>query len=248
MNEFSLKINPDKTEIILFTPNTKVNTINGAILNNGECIRFSDTVKNLGFILDKSLSMEPHINNVVSHCYKLLKDIGDIRNLLSNEETEQLVHAVISNRLDYCNSLLFGLNKSVVQKFQKVQNAAARLIVHRKKYESIRQDIHNLHWLRINERIVFKILITVYKCLNDMAPEEIRNLLIIRDRQNLTLKNVFMNTAFGRRSFMYVAPKLWNSLPLHLRIAPTLINFKNQLKTFLFKNAIEFMRTVYKYE
>ena len=109
MNEHFLKINPDKTEIILFTPNSKVNTINGAMLSNGDCVRFSSSVKNLGFHLDSYMTLEPHVNTLVSHCYKLLKDVRSIRNLLSNNETEQLVHSIISSRLDYCNSLFLGL-------------------------------------------------------------------------------------------------------------------------------------------
>ena len=244
---FFLKINPDKTEIILFTQNSKVNTIKGVMLSNGDCIRFSSFVKNLGVSLDISLNMETHINNIVSHCYKLLKDVRDIRNLLSKKETEQLVHAIISSRLDYCNSLFFGLNKSVINKLQKVQNAAARVILQRKKCESVRNDIVNLHWLRINERIAFKILITVFKCLNDMAPEQIRKLISVRDFDSLTLKFVFMNTTFGRRSFSYVAPRLWNHLPLHLRLAPTLCNFKSRLKTYLFQNYVSFMNSVNRY-
>ena len=247
MDEFFLKINPDKTEIILFTPNSKVTTINGIFLNNGDCIRFSSVVKNLGFSLDTSLDMEPHINNVVSHCYKLIKDVRDVRSLLSNKETEQLVHAIISSRLDYCNSLFFGLNKSVLNKLQKVQNAAARLIVQRRKCESIRNDIINLHWLRINERIVFKILVTIFKCWNEMAPDQICSLINVRDKQNMTLNYVFMKTTFGRRSFSYVAPKLWNQLPIHIRLSPTLSNFKSQLKTFIFTNFNVYINSVYRY-
>ena len=103
MNQFFLKINPDKTEIILFTPNSDIKTINGVMLTNGDCTRFSPFVRNLGFNLDRFLNMETHINIVLSQCYKLLKDVRSIRNLLSKKETEQLVHALISSRLDYSN-------------------------------------------------------------------------------------------------------------------------------------------------
>ena len=247
MNQFFLKINPDKTEIILFTPNSDIKTINGVMSTNGDCIRFSPFVRNLGFNLDRFLNMETHINIVVSQCYKLLKDVRSIRNLLSKKETEQLVHAIISSRLDYCNSLFFGLNKSVLNKLQKVQNAAARLIMKRPKFESIRNDIINLHWLRINERIVFKILVTVYKCCNEMAPNQIHTLISIRNPQNLTLNYVFMNTTFGRRSFSYVAPKLWNHLPENIRLSPSLSNFKTKLKTFLFNNYDNYMNSVNRY-
>ena len=71
--------------------------------------------------------MDKHVNKIVSHCYELLKDIGRIRSVIK-EQTEKLVHAVIGSRLDYCNSLLFGINKSNINKLQKVQNTAARIM------------------------------------------------------------------------------------------------------------------------
>jgi len=66
MNEHFLKINPDKTEIILFTPNSKVKTINGAMLSNGNCVRFSSSVKNLGFYLESYMTLDKH------SCFPLL--------------------------------------------------------------------------------------------------------------------------------------------------------------------------------
>ena len=247
MNEHFLKINPDKTEIILFTPYSKVNTINGVILSNGDCVRFSSSARNLGFYFDSHMTLEPHINNLVSHCYKLLKDVRIVRNLLTKDETEQLVHAIISSRLDYCNSLFFGLNKSEINKLQKVQNAAARLVLERRKCDSIRTGLINLHWLRIEERIVFKILVTVYKCLHDMAPNELSELITISDVHSLKLQLVFMNTTHGRRSFSYIAPRLWNELPYMIRNVQALLSFKSKLKTYLFTNFQNYMQSVYRY-
>ena len=157
MNSFFLKMNPDKTEIIMFLPQhlKDVHTINGCIFPDGTCIRFANFVKSLGVMLDKQLNMDVYINSLVSHCFKLLSDIGKIRNLLTPKHTELLVHAVISSRLDYCNSLLYGTNKEHIEKLQKVQNAAARLISLRKKHESISDVLVELHWLRVEARIFF---------------------------------------------------------------------------------------------
>merc|ERR1712015_223669 len=139
MNLFFLKMNPDKTEIIMLVPQQLKNahTINGCIFSDGSCIRFANFVKNLGYILDKYLHMDKHVNSIVSLCYKYLSDIGKIRKLLSKKHTEMLVHSAITSRLDYCNSLLYGVNKTVLNKLQMVQNAAARLISLRRKRESV---------------------------------------------------------------------------------------------------------------
>ena len=142
MNSHFLKINPDKTEILLLLPNNlkDMHTINGTFIDD-KCIRFSEKAKNLGFIFDKYLNMNAHVTDVVAYCYKLLGDVGRIRNLLSIKQTELLVHAVVSSRLDYCNVLLLGVNKDVIQMFQKVQNAGARLVARIPKFKSIRNTL-----------------------------------------------------------------------------------------------------------
>ena len=249
MNSLYLKINPDKTEIILFLPKAAMldNVIGGAFIEDGCCIRFSGTVKNLGVILDRHLTLEPHIKSIVSHCYKLLSDIGRIRSVLTEKQTELLVHSVISSRLDYCNALFFGLNKSLVNKLQKVQNAAARLILRKRKRTSIRSDIKSLHWLRVNQRIVFKTVLLVYKCINNIAPEELKSLIQMNPSKVQTLHVPALKTTHGRRSFKYVAPYLWNHLPEDMRKIVSVEKFKASLKTYLFVHYDQFIADVYKY-
>ena len=249
MHQFFLKINPDKTEIILFLPMALKNhpTINGAFFNSGTCIRFSKTVTNLGVTLDKFLTFESYVNSTVAYSYKLLKDVSSIRHLISKKQTEMLVHSIITSRLDYCNALFYNLNKSIIDKFQKVQNAAARVVLKLRKRDSVRNELANLHWLRIHERILFKLLVMTFKCLNGMAPAELSALINVRSVDYCTLNYVFMDSVYGRRSFQYAAPRLWNALPLNIRKIGTLDNFKSKLKFHLFNNSHEFMRSVNRY-
>ena len=249
MNLYFLKMNPDKTEIILFLPQhlSSVHTINGCFLPDGTCKRFSDSVKNLGFLMDKHLTMNTHVNSTVSHCYKLLSDIGKIRNILSDKHTEMLVHAVISTRMDYCNSLLYGINKTTLNKYQKVQNAAARLISKRRKFQSVSDVLVKLHWLHIEQRIIFKLLLFVYKSVNNMAPDCVVDMIAIKDvdRRLLHLKDY--QTVHARKSFSYIAPRLWNNLTDEIRLSPNILNFKKQTKHLLFNNFNKYMKLVFKY-
>ena len=139
MNRFSLKINADKTEVIVFLPPSmrQQSIISGVVLADGTCIRFSKSVKNLGVYLDQRLSLHSHVSQVSSHCHHLLRNIGKIRNLLSQKQVEVLVHAIISSKLDYCNSIFYGINKEVLSVLQKVQNAAIRIIFKLKKRHSV---------------------------------------------------------------------------------------------------------------
>ena len=96
MNTHFMKINPDKTELLLLYPKTLQNdVIIKSTIFEQQCIRFSNEVKNVGVWLDKNLNLNKHVNHVVSHCYKVLKDIGRIRKVLSRKHTEMLVHAVM---------------------------------------------------------------------------------------------------------------------------------------------------------
>ena len=137
---------------MLFHPHN-VNTVSGLFLEN-KCIRFSKIVKNVGVKLDQHLTLKSHINHVASHSCKLIKDIGRVRTFLSQKDLATLVHAVISNRLDYCNALFTCCSNKERAKLQKVQNAAARLLSG-KRFGPISNILNELHWLPIELRIFF---------------------------------------------------------------------------------------------
>ena len=114
-NNHFMKINPDKTEILLLCPaslNREV-VIKGVFFEE-QCIRFSNEVKNIGVWIDRNLTMGKHINQIVSHCYKILRDIGRIKKCLQQTHLERLVHAMILSLLDYCNCLFVNISKENV--------------------------------------------------------------------------------------------------------------------------------------
>ena len=253
MNTMFLKINPEKTEIIFFHMKSDQQQviIRGTLIGD-QCIRYSKAVKNVGVWLDEHLNMDVHINKVNSHCYKMIKDIGRIRNILSDKHTEMLVHAVIS-RLDYCNSLFFNISRSNIYKLQKVQNAAARLVARKRKRESISSTLRKLHWLPVESRVIFKILLLVFKCIRGMCSENLMSKLKFkkyncRPDDYLKLETRKVSSKFGRRTFEYAGPRLWNSLPLNLRTEENIVRFKGQLKTLLFTDAERLKRTAFQYK
>ena len=235
-----LKINPQKTEIALFHPKhiKERILINGTFIGN-QCVRFTDVVKNVGVLLDNEVTRNRQVNSVVSHSYKLLKDIGSVRNLLSKEQTATLVHSVITARIDYCNSLYINLDTANIQKLEKLQNSAARLVERRNKRESARPILYPLHWLNIKTRIAFKVMLLTYKYVVGKSSSSFdvsfksHN---CRPIDFLKLNLLYANTQYGKRTFKYCAPRLRNELPLELRTASTIDKFKKDLKTFLFKN------------
>ena len=189
--------------------------------------------------------MVPHINSTCKSAFYHLRNIARIRKFISLKTTETLVHAFVDSKLDYCNSLAYGLPKYLLQKLQYVQNAAACLITGIRKHDHITPILMDLHWLPVNERIQFKIFLVTFKSLNGFAPVYINEMIQryvpnrkLRSSSAFLLKqNKWNLKSYGFRTFTVAAPFLWNSLLLEVKSSPSLKILKSKLKTHLFKRA-----------
>ena len=154
-----------------------------------------------------------------------LQDIAKIRNCLSQDNAETLVHAFILSELDFCNALVYGLPQLVIDRLRYVQNCAARLVTGTRSLEHITPVLRRLHWLPARQRITYKILLLTYKVLNGMAPKYIADLLqpyTPTRRLRSSSKDLFITPKpnlkfYGNRSIQVSAPRLWNSLTDDIR-------------------------------
>ena len=209
----------------------------------------SNTVRNLGVWFDTCLNMETHISNTCKAAFYMLYNLRRIRKYLDQNNAETLVHAFISSKIDYCNGLLLGLPDSQIMKLQRVQNACARFVCNSSKYCHITPLLITLHWLPVRQRILFKILLIVYKAMKGQAPSYISELLLLKTHSHshnlrssqdtllLKLPTHRTKVTLGDRAFICAAPKLWNSLPFAIRKAESITIFKTMLKTHLFEQA-----------
>ncbi|KAJ8024621.1 hypothetical protein HOLleu_34570 [Holothuria leucospilota] len=206
-------------------------------------VPISSEVRNLGVIFDNALDMKEHVRRIVQAASFAIYKIGRLHKFLDSTSAERLVHAFVSSRLDYCNSLLYGLPSNEIDKLQRVQNSAARLVTRRKKYDHIKPVLHELHWLPVRERIIYKIALLTYKALHGMAPSYIADLLSeykpsrsLRSSSQCFLKRPqsVCTSYYGDRSFSVAAPTVWNNLPHHIRTATSVSSLKTRLKTYLF--------------
>ena len=158
-----LKLNKDKTELLLISAKHLPVPIVQEISVVSETIRSSQKARNIGVTFDNHFLFNDHVASICKSSFYHLRNISYIRKYLSSTTTEILVHAFVSSKLDYCNSLLYGLPNYQVKKLQHVQNTTARLISLSRKHEYITPILLNLHWLPKHYRIVFKILLITYK-------------------------------------------------------------------------------------
>ena len=192
--------------------------------------------------------MSVHISKLCAASFYHLHNISRIRRFLSFDSTKALVHALITSRVDYCNGLLYGLPATQLNKIQRVLNAAARLVCRSPRYCHITPLVYNLHWLPVNLRIRFKVLLFVFKAIHGIAPSYISDLIFVKPNSsyNLRSSSAGILLAFparktkrtlGDRSFSVAAPTLWNELPRELRDLEDFKSFKQKLKTHLFIEA-----------
>ena len=170
-----LKLNCDKTEFIWITSRRKLETLHSSLplVDIGSQVISTVTgARNLGVFFDSNLNFKRHISNVSRSSYYYLRQLRVIRRYLQKDVTKTLLHAFVSSRLDYCNSLFFGLPKCDIQRLQSVQNSAARIYGGLRKYDHITPVMRDqLHWLPISQRITYKIAVLTYKSIHQLAPD-----------------------------------------------------------------------------
>lgn len=251
MHKDKLKLNSDKTECLLIGTRQqlqKVSNISMLLVGDSQ-IAPSCEVRNLGTWFDSKMSMLSHINKTCSSAFYYLYNIRRIRKYLSRPTTESLVHAFITSRVDYCNSLLYGLPNSHIMKLQRIQNAAARLVIGAPRFCHVTPLLFNLHWLPISYRIKFKILLLTFKCLYGLAPNYLIDLICIKKQSRYSLRSndslllelpsIKTRPTLGDRAFQSAAPYLWNALPSTIRNIKTLDTFKTAVKTHFFNLAFK---------
>ena len=184
-------------------------------------------------------------------CRFHLRNISRIRKYIPQDISIVLIKSLVMPRLDYSNGLLYGLPKCTVSGLQAVQNSAARIVTQERlrDHDSMSRALMELHWLPVDKRIEYKLLLYTYKALHGLAPVlnwylcklvvpyEPRRVLRPAE-SNLLMVPPGKPGKYGSRSFVRASANLWNSLrgerAAWLKNSPTVESFKINLKTYLF--------------
>ena len=241
-----LKLNDSKTEAMLCGAENNLSKVDLSSIKVGTAnITLSDVVRDLGFLIDRKLSLVDYVNSVVKSTNFSLRSLGQLRPHLNEETARAVAVALIQSKLDYCNSCLYGLPKSQINRLQKIQNKAARIVTRTKKFEHISPILRDLHWLPVEKRIDHKVLSLAYSCIQGSAPRYLSDIVPkavsgrnLRSDSQLLLRRPALEghkkKTLGARSFESAAPNLWNALPQKLRDSESKFTFKKHLKTYLF--------------
>jgi len=227
-----LQLNSDKTEVIWFGSKTnfvKLKSYGCSLAVGSETVQPASVVRDLGVLPDSQLTMKQHINKVTAACYYQLRRLRQIRRRVGTEVTTQLLLALVTSRLDYCNSVLIALPQSALEPLQRVRNTAARLIFNLGKRERVSPCLIQLHWLPI--RYYLQVLhphaqhphqkvsaLSGYLAdiVQPTSSRAMRSGLRLSETDSYTTPR--LRTKFGERAFSFSGPASWNSLPAELRI------------------------------
>ena len=167
-----LKLNPDKTEFIVFGSKIHREKLDKSFPVNilGNFLSLVGVVRNLGVWFDSDFSFSRHVQNICKSCFAQIRDLRRLRGYLTHHAALMAANALVGSRLDYCNSLFRSLSALDLRKLQCVQNSLARIVTNTTKYSHITPVRKILHWLPIEQRSIFKTALLVYKFLNCGQP------------------------------------------------------------------------------
>src|SRR6218665_2149240 len=142
---------------------------------------YTSPVRNLGVILDKKpYTFADHITKLSQTCYIHIRDLRRLRPILDYKTACTIATSIVHSKLDYCNSLFYSINSFQIKRLQTIQNALARAVTKTPKHHHITHVLKSLHWLKIPQRIHYKIASLTYNTLQTSQPSYIRQLLTIQ--------------------------------------------------------------------
>jgi hypothetical protein len=231
-----LLLNDSKTEMIIFGTKTMLLKFPQISLRVGEIIIYpADNVRTLGLYLDRSLSMECHVNMICRASFATIRLISRIRRSLTTQSAELLARSLILSRIDYCATTLYGISSRLMTKLDRVINSSMRLVEMIAKGCSVKDSLKRHNWLAAKDRITLRCLLLIFKVFHGLAPKYIH--CLIQPSQNSTLRShsqsnltvLRANTQFGGRGFAIYAPKLWNGLTAQIKTTKRIANFKTSV-------------------
>lgn len=172
-----LKLNGNKTEVLIVGKARSVWKSAWWPQTLGPLPSPCEHVRNLGVWLDTKISFEHHTRRVAGICFGIMRDLRKTLDLLPTTARKTMVHALVTSRLDYGNVLYLGAKAGCIQRLQRIQNAAACLVLMLPKRASSNKALGILHWLPIRERVLFKALCVSHRITQGKGPIDLHNLL-----------------------------------------------------------------------
>ena len=200
-----LQLNADMTELIWFGTWSNLKKLMQAetSLHLGSItIEPAAVVRNRGVYMDDELNMQVHIGKMAVICFFHLRQL---RFTLTSSSMLRLISALIISRIEYCNSVLYGLPAITLSPLQRVLHAAVRLIANLGYRDHVTPAMKELHWLPIAYCIKYRLCLMMHVAVNNRSMAYITDILIPtssrRFRSTPCADRVWKKSFFHRRPY-----------------------------------------------
>ena len=242
MHTNMLKLNDDKTEFLVIRTKQQLSKVEDLSIQIGQDkINGSAYMRNLGFYFNQNMKNTAHVNWLSSSLHVTTKNIFRICHLIDNMATKTLIQMLVLSCLDFCNSILLGSTKYNLNKLQMIQNLGCRVIFKAGKYTHVTTLFMELHWLSVQDRITYKILVLMFNCIHQLALKYLSDLVVSAHNrelrsstQNKLPVSHYRTSQTHTSSFSSMGSRLWKSLPQQIRDIQVITIFKRDIKTLLF--------------
>ena len=202
-------------------------------------------MRNLGIIIDETMSLDDHVSHISKLCFLYLRAISRQRRYLTRRGAKMLTEAYVLSRLGYCASLLHSITIKQEHRLNRIINYSVRLVLLLGRGIPIDSHLRNLAWLTTRKRAIFRLCILAYFSIKLSSPLPLSNLLLIRPPPSESLISTRSSVdqysvveprtrlKFGDKAFRVAAAKQWNALPIDVRKCESLRKFKNSLWLFV---------------
>ena len=166
-----LTLNSSKTEFLFVGLKQQLAKLQNISLST------THSARKLGFIFDEHLTFSDQILSFSRSCYYHIRQLRCVRPFLNFKTANTIATSIVHSKFDYCNSLYFNLPKTQINRLQHIQNSLARTVANTPKYSHITPVLKSLHWLKIEQRIQYKLISLTYKILTTSQPTYLHNLI-----------------------------------------------------------------------
>lgn len=234
-----LKLNVNKTKVmIICNKNIDKNSVNIHI--NGTRLKIENEIKYLGNIIDDKLKFDKNINNVCKKVGQKCNVLSRLRHEMNLNQKLTIYKSIVEPHFSYCSSILYLSNKTDLDRLQVIQNRCLRQILNANRFTNSHEMLTNLKLMNVQQIIVFRTLIFIYKITKGLAPPYLANKIkynyenqsrMLRNAGEIKVTNA--NKSCSQNSLFYNGIKLFNSIPLEIKNADSLTTFQTKIRKYV---------------
>lgn len=230
----SLKLNPSKSQCIIFSNSNALSTNLSQITLNGSPVTCVDRVKNLGIVLNRNMTCCDHISFILGKVYGILRRLRIHRSLLSQAVRMKLVKAILLPHIMHGLCVFPSLDSSCYRKLEVAFNDCIRFIHNLRRYDHISPYRHSVFGCSLSDYRDFRVLCFYHAIINNRKPSYLNEFIqLSQSRRNNNAIIPRFRRLSGQRSFFVHAAQLWNSIPVEIQRIESVGTFKRRLFEFI---------------